>query len=54
MNKRVVQVKDRMEKKYAYVCIASIGKNFDREYKPQHSRKQRQIFPHWVSGSQKI
>lgn len=35
MKKRAVIVNDKMQKRFRYVCTASPGKNFDREFKPE-------------------
>lgn len=40
MKKRVIRVNDKMQKGYSYECGEPIGKNFDKEFKPQLTPKQ--------------
>lgn len=40
MRARVVTVNDRMQKNYAYRCVAPVGKNFDPRFKPNLTPKQ--------------
>jgi len=37
---RKICVRDRMQKKYEYVCTAPIGKNFHPDFKPQLTPKE--------------
>ncbi len=38
--KKIVKVKDKIQKRYTYNLIEPMGKNFDREFKPDLSPKQ--------------
>jgi hypothetical protein len=40
MKKRTVIVNDKMQKDYHYICVEPIGKNFDKDFKPELTPQQ--------------
>lgn len=40
MQRRIIHVKDKMQKNYKYELVAPIGKNFHKDFKPELSPKQ--------------